>query len=367
MRTKPRLLVVASFPPPIHGSAIVSQYIRNSQLINECFECDYVNLSTSRTMKEIGNKNPLKAWRLVISLMRELWLLATRNYNLCYLAITCHGIGFLKDVPFVLLCKLFGRKIVIHQHNKGMTNDVDKWPFRWLLPLCYRNAKVILLSWRLYPDIEKIVRKEDVYVCPNGIPTVNCNSHVNDNKVPHLFFMSNLMVSKGVFILLDALKTLQSDGFSFVCDIVGSDTKEISLDCLNEEIDKRGLNGFVVYHGPKYGDEKNTLFEVADIFIHPTLDDTFGLVILEAMSQRIPVISTEEGGIPDIIIDGENGLICEKGNSTSLADNISTLLIDKQLRNKMGNAGYEMFHKKYTIEIFENRMANILKQLKRDL
>ena len=93
-----------------------------------------------------------------------------RRYDLCYLAITCHGIGFLKDAPFVLLCKLFGKKIVIHQHNKGMSRDVKQWPYRWLLPLVYRNTKVILLSWRLYPDIENVVRKEQILICPNGIP-----------------------------------------------------------------------------------------------------------------------------------------------------------------------------------------------------
>lgn len=53
----------------------------------------------------------------------------------CYFAITCNGSGFIKDAPFVLLCKLFRRKVVIHQHNKGMSGCVDKQPYKWLLPL----------------------------------------------------------------------------------------------------------------------------------------------------------------------------------------------------------------------------------------
>ena len=51
-----------------------------------------------------------------------------------------------------------------------MSRDVKQWPYRWLLPLVYRNTKVILLSWRLYPDIENVVRKEQILICPNGIP-----------------------------------------------------------------------------------------------------------------------------------------------------------------------------------------------------
>ena len=138
---KKRILIVASFPPPIHGSAVVSQYIKESKVINGSFICNYVNLSTSRKMDEIGKGSPLKVLRLIFALLKEFFLLLTHRYALCYLAITCHGKGFLKDAPFVSLCKLFGRKIVIHQHNKGMSMDIRRWPYRWLLPLCYKKCK----------------------------------------------------------------------------------------------------------------------------------------------------------------------------------------------------------------------------------
>lgn len=180
VRLKPRVLFVGTLPPPVHGSAVVSQQIKDSKLINETFDGDWVNLSTSRRMDEIGETTLAKPFRLLGALCNEFWLLMTRHYDLCYLAITCHGNGFLKDSPFVLMAKLFRKKIVIHQHNKGMANDVNRWPYRWLLPLCYKNAKVILLSWYLYPDIEKVVPRENVMICPNGIK-VNDNANENDN------------------------------------------------------------------------------------------------------------------------------------------------------------------------------------------
>ncbi|WP_295876845.1 hypothetical protein [uncultured Akkermansia sp.] len=101
--------------------------------------------------------------------MNVLWKLITHRPDIAYLAITCHGIGFLKDAPFVLLCKLFGCKIVLHQHNKGMKAYVDKPVYRWLLPLVYKKSTVILLSWLLYDDISAVVQREQVKVCPNGI------------------------------------------------------------------------------------------------------------------------------------------------------------------------------------------------------
>ena len=71
------------------------------------------------------------------------------------------------------------------------------------------------------------------------------------------------------------------------------------------------------------------------------------MVILEAMEYKLPVISTNEGGIPDMVKDGENGLICEKQNPVSLADCIAKLLDDEELRVKMGSAGHEKFSTMY--------------------
>lgn len=189
------------------------------------------NLSTSRKVEEIDKRSwtlyARKAVRFMGAYAKTLWLLATRRYDLCYLAITCHGVGFLKDAPFVLLCKLFRRKVVIHQHNKGMAKDVDRPIYRWLLPLVYKNAKVILLSWHLYPDIERVVKRDNVMICPNGInPTVDPNFERTPNRIPHILFLSNLLIDKGVLVLLDALKILKERGYSFVCDFVGSETKD---------------------------------------------------------------------------------------------------------------------------------------------
>ena len=203
---KHRILFIATFPPPIHGSAVVSEQIRNSKVINDAFDGDYVNLGTSRKMDEIGKGglwlNMQKLFRFAGSFFKTFGLLLSHRYDLCYCAITCHGSGFLKDAPFVLLCKLLRRKIVIHQHNKGMVKDVDRPVYRWLLPLVYKNAKVILLSWHLYPDIEKVVKREDVMICPNGIkPTVNPDFKRTPNKIPHILFLSNLLIDKGVLVL----------------------------------------------------------------------------------------------------------------------------------------------------------------------
>ena len=172
-----KILFIAPLPPPVHGSAMESQYIKDSRLVNELHDCDFVNLSTSRRMDEIGKGGIKKLLRFVGAYFAVFFKLLTRRYELCYLAITCHDKGFLKDAPFVLLCKLFGRKVLIHQHNKGMSGCVHRWPYRWLLPLVYRNTKVMLLSWHLYDDIAQVVKREQVVICANGVPPLQAVGH----------------------------------------------------------------------------------------------------------------------------------------------------------------------------------------------
>ena len=363
----PRILFIVPLPPPVHGSALVSQQIMESALINSSFRCDYVNLSTSRRMDEIGKRSVVKLWRMLSSFLKTFWLLLIHRYGFCYLAITCHGVGFIKDAPFVLLCKLFRRKIVIHQHNKGMSADVSCWPYKWVLPIVYKNTKVILLSWHLYPDIEKVVPKENVMICPNGIEIENMgyiNERKKENRVPHLLFLSNLIESKGVFVLLDALRILVDKDLSFYCDFVGGETDKIDNEIFTLEVNRRNLGRQVIYHGRKYGSEKEHYFTDADIFVFPTYygNECFPLVLLEAMQHSLPCITTSEGGIPDMVQDGVNGIICERQNAESLAAAIEKLLLNPELRKQMGQKGYEIYHQKFTLDKFESNLCECLKQ-----
>ena len=374
---KPRILFITPQPPPIHGSAMVSQYIKDCKELQEDFICDFVNLSTSRNIDEIGKKSIMKYIRFIGAYFITFWKLLTHRYALCYLAITCHGMGFLKDAPFVLLCKLFRRKVIIHQHNKGMSGCVDKQPYKWLLPLVYRNTRVILLSWYLYSDIEKVVSREQVLICPNGIPALSedvtpsaslvplkegqCSTHCASEKTLRLLFLSNLIPSKGVYVLLDACKMLRDRGLQFVCDFVGGETRDIDRATFEAAVKARGLDDAVNYHGPKYGEEKEAYWQNADIFVQPTFEDCFPLTIVEAMQHGKPVVSTDEGAVPDLVKDGENGFVCERKDSLSLAVALEKLIKDSNLRRRMGERGYQRYKEEYTLEAFERKFIEMMK------
>lgn len=361
---KPRILFILHLPPPIHGAAMMGKYIQESELINSSFDCFCINLATAGSLSDIGHVSLEKLLKYLLLLRYISHVVKEIRPELVYITPNAGGKAFFKDFIVVQMLKSMGCKIIAHYHNKGVSAYQSKWIYNFLYKRFFSNLKVILLAENLYKDIAKYVKREDVYICPNGIPS-SCKEEMEarrNNVIPHLLFLSNLLISKGVIVLLDALKILKEKEYTFVCQFIGGETAEINAVQFFEEVNKRELSDLVTYVGRKVREEKEAFFRQADIFVFPTYYETFGLVNLEAMEYKLPVISTNEGGIPHIVKDGENGLICEKQNPVSLADCIAKLLDDEELRVKMGSAGHEKFCREFTLDKFENRMRDILNQ-----
>ena len=358
---KPRVLFIMHMPPPVHGASMVGKFIHDSELIKDEFECFYISPATANSINDIAKFRFCKIFTLLNILLKIANILLFKRPDLVYYTATSGKKGFRISYILVTWIRLFNSKIVVHYHNKGVREN-KRGIDGIIRNRFFKNIKVILLSHNLYYDVEDWVDDKDVLICPNGIPQTNEEIIVRNNKVPHLLFLSNLITSKGVYVLLDACIMLREKGELFICDFVGAESKEISECTFLAEVSKRGLGEFVKYHGCKYGVEKEQFFKDADIFIFPTYNDCFPLVLLEAMQYGLPCITTNEGGIKDIVQNGVNGIICERNNVESLANAIETLLSNSEMRKEMGNAGYEKFKNEFTLDIFERNFTDCIKQ-----
>lgn len=218
------------------------------------------------------------------------------------------------------------------------------------------------LPENLYQDIKKYVNYKDVYICPNGIPTHE-NLPTAPQKEFNILFLSNMIKEKGVWDLVEACAILQKKGKPIKCHFVGK-WSNITEDRFKDVINKQNLKECVFAHGAKYDNEKDAFLQKADIFVFPTYYDNecFPLVLLEAMEQSLPCISTNEGGIPGIIEEGKTGFIVEKHSPQQLAEKIEYLIDHPMICAEMGKAGKEKFQREFTLEKFENRMKDILKE-----
>ena len=370
---KPKILFILHLPPPVHGAAMVGQYIAQSQLINSNFDSSILNLQTSACLAECGKGLLSKIWiflRLYLKVITNLW---GKRYDLCYLSINAKGPAFYKEMIVVLIVKLFGCPIVYHYHNKGVSEHQKNWLSNLLYRLQFSNSRTILLSRRLYSDVAKYIRPEQVYYCPNGIPDANSDRPIEflhnkriEKNAREVLFVSNLMKSKGVLVLLEAFKILHTKAVPFHAVLIGA-PMDIDQKELETFLQKNGLSEKVQYVGKKYGAEKSEYFERAELFVFPTLNDVFGLVNLEAMQYGLSIISTDEGAIPEIVIDGFNGYILAKNDPLALAEKIEFLLERPDLRLIMGQKGRERFLQKYSYQKFEKTFVQTLMKILEDI
>lgn len=365
MNTKPsKIIFLLHLPPPVHGSSMVGESIKNSTIINETFECSYINLLVSRVLNETGKTSSMKVLRFVGVWFRLLAEIIKKKPEVCYLALTASGTAFYKDVLLVALLRLFKIKRVYHLHNQGVKRNETKKISKVLYRFVFNGADIILLSKQLYKDVETFVPMSRIHICHNGIvdTSLNFNRIYSKDKPVKILFLSNLMESKGVFVLLDACSILQQRGIEFECNLVGAEGDLNALQ-FSEKVVQKQLSSKVKYLGKKYGNDKHEVFADADIFIHPTLNDCFPLVLLEAMQYSLPIVSTFEGGIPDIVDESVTGFLVPQKNAQALADKLEMLIKDSDLRQQMGNAGRQKFDEKFTLERFEYKLNDILKQV----
>lgn len=366
-----KILFILHLPPPIHGASMVGRNIKDSLVINRTFECDFINLGISQSVDEIGKKPFKKIGRYLFTFWQVIKKITTGKPHLCYMTLTGKGFAFYKDALIVFILKLFGVNIIFHFHNKGVSIHQNRYIDDFLYRKVFKNSWAILLSKSLYFDIEKYIPISRVYFCPNGISDdlplqrSSISNHMNDSHMKEplkILFLSNLIESKGVFDLLNACKILKGKGLQFRCTFAGGEG-DISIKKFEEKVSGLNLQNFVCYVGPVYGRDKAALFENSDIFVLPTFEDCFPLVLLEAMQHSLPVVSTFEGGIRDIVINNETGYLVKQKDVDELAHKLEILIKNPELRRKMGEAGRLKYEKEFTLDVFESRMKEIFEEV----
>ena len=363
---RPRVLALVQLPPPLHGSAQVSQYILESQAIRRALEIEAVDISTADQISQIGRFSIRKTLRFLSLLIRTTRFLLLRRYDIVYMTLSLTGLGFYKDSLLALVAKAFRAEIVYHLHQKGVQEHaLRSRRRRQFYRFVFANANVIHLSRLLYPDIAEFVSEDKVYYLANGVDDQVLTSAYDRQvaEVPRLLYLSTLGPQKGALLFLEATKRLRDNGYRFEAVFSGNWGPERGFRAAFLDYMKVNcLEDFVYCTGPVYGNEKKSLLNSSHIFVLPTLEDCFPLVLLEAMSCGLPVVVTAEGAIPEIVDEG-TGLLAQKSSVEDLVRQLEMLLADSDLRDRMGRAARARYRARYTVETFEQNFVKIIRAL----
>jgi glycosyltransferase involved in cell wall biosynthesis len=139
--------------------------------------------------------------------------------------------------------------------------------------------------------------------------------------------VGRLAPEKGLTLLLDALLRLREDGVDVALTVIGSGPQEAEV---ADYVARNGLGEKVALLGEKPADVVPDLLREADAFCLPSLAEGVPIAIVEAMAVGVPVVSTQVGGIPEMVIDGVTGICVPAGHSDLLAEGIASLAADPE-------------------------------------
>jgi glycosyltransferase involved in cell wall biosynthesis len=142
--------------------------------------------------------------------------------------------------------------------------------------------------------------------------------------------VANVIPRKGYDLLIEALAGLQQHAWRLTC--VGNTTRSPeTIDALRRQLTETGLVGRVRFVGESSGDELESYFHTADLFVLPTRYEGFGMVIAEALARGLPVVATRTGAIAELVTP-EAGVLVPPGNSHALREALARVLSESGSR-----------------------------------
>jgi glycosyltransferase involved in cell wall biosynthesis len=294
--------------------------------------------------------------------------LRNRLVGLWHLMIACHwAAGLRADPPALVHAQWIHASGTVGMYGAWLLgrpfsftgHAADLFRNRQALATKIRRAEFIVCISEFHRDffLKNGARPEQLFIVYCGIDL----SHFTPSRRPrdrarpyHILSSGRLVEKKGFAELIDACAILRERGLDFRCTIAGSGPDEAAL---RARITAAGLDDLVTLTGAALKQEDIPDFmATGDVYTLPCVwasdNDVDGLpqMLMEAMGCGLPAVSTRLVGIPDLVLDGETGLLVPPRDPAALADALQRLEADDALAGRLAEAGTRHLHAMFDIE-----------------
>ena len=333
----------------VHGgiSAVVNNYYEAG--LNQKVDLCYIG-----TMVE-GSKLR-KLWQAIKAFVQ--FCVKLPEYGIVHIHVASDSSFYRKSV-FIKTAHVFGKRIVVHQHG----GNFEEFYYRQLTEKGRKNVQKVLsmaevllvlsLEWKQF--FSQITEESRITVFPNSIQLPQlAEKHYGQHK---LLFLGRLCETKGIRELLNSVAELRSE-YPDMKLYLGGIWEEKELETLAGAYPEN-----VRYLGWINGEEKKKYLEECDIFVLPTYFEGQPVSVLEAMAFSCAVVASQVGGIPQMIEDGQTGILIKPKDEVSLQDGLLKVLKDARLCAELGANARKKVASEFSIEMSIEKLLQIYRKV----
>lgn len=230
-----------------------------------------------------------------------------------------------------------------------------------ILPTRYylEHAQAVISVSRVADEFVESIMGSDFkarrFIIPNAVDTSKYTPPEREPEDNIVLFVGRLVYRKGLHVLVRATQRVRSKDFKLY--IVGGGYMELPIRMLAKAY---GVEDRVELLGVVPERDKVELYRKAKIVVVPSIfNESFGIVALEAMATGRPVIASRVGGLEDVVVNGETGILVEPGSEEKLAEAIETLLEDEAYRRKLGAKARRLVEERYSWDTIVDRIIDV--------
>lgn len=383
------LMLSWEYPPRTVGGLARHAYELTRSLVSKGVEVDLLTaregqLPVEEIMEGVrvyrvepyhGDPGGFPAWvmRLNMALLEKGAALASfRDYDLVHahdwlVAYAARGLKHAFQLP--MLATIHATE---HGRNQGLHNDLQRYisDVEWWLT--YEAWRVVCCSRYMEKELQDVFQlpRDKIKVIYNGIRLEEMETPANSEKkrlkfaLPEekiIFYVGRLVREKGVDTLLEAASRLKNYNMPYKLIISG---KGPEGDYLRNKTWEMGLQDNVSFTGYISDEDRNLLYCLADAAVFPSLYEPFGIVALEAMAAKTPVVVSDIGGFDEIVEHDLDGLKFYAGDAQSLTSQLVRIFSEDRLAENLRNQGLKKA-KKFSWEEIAAQTINLYQELMR--
>ena len=270
------------------------------------------------------------------------------------------GASFVRKSLVLLLARASGCKTIFHLHGGTFRQYAlersGSLMRRWIRHTLERSSLVIGLSDSWATFLRGFAPQARVAVVPNAVPLPAATEEGTPGRI---LFLGRIEPAKGTAELLEAVATL-APHFPQLCLVLGGSG---DLAGFRHAAAQRGIAGRIELPGWLDGAARDAELARASVFCLPSHAEGLPMAVLEAMAAGKAVVASSVGGIPELVRDGENGLLVPPHDGAALATALARLLEDAGLRSRLGASARKTVETQYSTQAVCGRLAAIYNDL----